>query len=400
MIEKRTPLIIGASLGILSGIFLIFISPFEIGTDFKAYYYAVRSFLAGNDFYAAAPPNHPDYHFLYLPATLLWFLPFGLLPEWWMAYLLMVTISLGAAVAYSRTLIEFIEQYGMSIPWADKVLIAAFLILSTFAIPNLLQGQVNLLLGIAVGTGFILQLTEKSRKAGILIGMAATLKLYPSVLGVWFIYKRDWEALAAAIGVGILHIFVSIVVFGLDKTKEFFFEILPHRLSMGSSGGVSPDISLVTIRRPLSVLLGLEGNLLSVVALSTGGLIIAYTFWAVEDDLVKILGLVVAVIIAFPSYFIYLPLLLFPVVPLLYLEGDWLFAVGLGLLTATFTTEHVASILGFAPDAIANPLLAISTSILSIVTPPLIGALLLLAWIWLRISNQKQEMQDPKELLG
>ncbi|MDL0138869.1 glycosyltransferase family 87 protein [Halobacterium salinarum] len=389
MNRPQIPLITGVVLGLFASVYMIFISPFEIGTDFQAYYFAVQAWLSNGSIYAATPPNHPQYHFLYLPATLLWFLPLGILPKWWLAYIVMVLISATAALLFARSLIDVILDHGIELSNIDKILFCAFLLLSTFAAPNLLQGQVNLLLGIAIGAGLLFQQSGYSRRAGLLVGLAATLKLFPAVVGFWFIYKRDWVALLVSILTGITHIALSVAVFGLDTTTQFFTEILPQRFA--TEGGIRPESSFVTIRRPLSALLGLEGTALSLVALTIGVGIVVLVFWTAESDLEKLLGLLITILIAFPSYFLYLPILLYPLIPLLYIRADWGIVIGTVLLTATFSLEHVVSVLRLSPGEIANSLIGIATPFFSAMTLPLVGCLVLLAWLGLCARKQTGE---------
>lgn len=380
MIQQRSPLFIGIVLGLVAGVYMIFLSSFDIGADFKAYYYAARAWLNGGNIYSAASPTDPGKTFVYLPATLLWFLPFGLFPEWWQAYLFIFLISVIGSIWFAHMLIGVIEDRGVMLSRIDKGLIVSFLTLSTFSVPNLLHGQINLLLGVAIGAGLIAQVEKKPRLAGLLIGLAATIKLFPTIIGVWFLYKRDWQALGAAILTGLAHIILSVVVFGRETTATFFFEIIPQRFAANSSGGFPPDQSMITIRQPLSNVFGLNGVILSLVALTIGGIIVLSIFRFSDETLTKILALVIAMLISLPSYFIYTPIVIFPIVPLLYLRGDWVYSIGFILLTATFSLTHINSVLKFLPAGIFRISNSIIEPLMSIAYPSLIGSIILLIW--------------------
>src|SRR6266540_3896859 len=107
---------------------------------------------------------------------------------------------------------------------------------------TLLLGQVNLLLLILICGALYLSSQSESRRqeivAGFLLGIAAAIKLYPIVIGLAYLSRRRFAALASMIG-GILAMLIFGIAAGggLENTTNYFTKVL-----LGFAGGTNTPV--------------------------------------------------------------------------------------------------------------------------------------------------------------
>jgi hypothetical protein len=184
-------------------------------TDFqRAVFYPVTAFLEGGnpynrDWYLASYPA-PSPFLLYLPATLVLHLPFGLLPleSSALAYVVMsLLLTLGLAVAS-------LKLSGVTPRASHIMLITAFLLLSRPGRQNLLIGQVTLQVVLASYVALV-----ASRSAPLVSGLGLALSMLKPTYGVplaaLMLVRGDVRAvasgatIAAAINVPLLWLLVQ-----------------------------------------------------------------------------------------------------------------------------------------------------------------------------------------------
>jgi Glycosyltransferase family 87/WD40-like Beta Propeller Repeat len=95
---------------------------------------------------------------------------------------------------------------------------------------NLLYGQFYLLLLVLIVAACWAYLRDLHVLAGVLLALAAAAKIFPVLLFVFFLLRRDWRALIAAAVTGFAAAAVSIAVFGLNLHRTYLAEILPWTL--------------------------------------------------------------------------------------------------------------------------------------------------------------------------
>ena len=104
----------------------------------------------------------------------------------------------------------------------------ALVILLSFPLHrNLLYGQFYILLLLMLVAACFSYLNGYRALAGALIAIAAVCKIFPALLFVFFLQRRDWRALAAGIATGIASLAISIEAFGLSAHRIWLQEILP-----------------------------------------------------------------------------------------------------------------------------------------------------------------------------
>jgi hypothetical protein len=92
---------------------------------------------------------------------------------------------------------------------------------------NLLFGQFYVLLLFMIVAGCWCWLRGWQVAAGVLVAVAAGCKVFPALLLVWFLRRRQWRALAAGVIAGAACVGISVAVFGVAANRTWLEEILP-----------------------------------------------------------------------------------------------------------------------------------------------------------------------------
>ena len=176
--------------------------------DLEVYRIGVQTWLAGGDMYGPLPPTISGMAlpFIYPPFAAMLLAPFAFLP-WTVAWVLLFALSLGSLAA---TLYVAARQ-----AWPDGGPGGA-LSVAALALPLLLWiepvletfefGQVNLVLMGLVAVDCLAPRTRWPR--GLLVGIAAAIKLTPAAFVLFFLLRRDARAavvtvVTAAVATGI-----------------------------------------------------------------------------------------------------------------------------------------------------------------------------------------------------
>src|SRR5262249_28051757 len=104
------------------------------------------------------------------------------------------------------------------------------LLTSTFCNPfqqHLNQGQINLvLLPLLVGT-WAADRSGKPLWAGAFLGLATALKLFPGLLFVYYLLRRQWKVVLSG-GLSFLAVTgVTVAVLGLETYQDYVTKVLP-----------------------------------------------------------------------------------------------------------------------------------------------------------------------------
>ena len=113
------------------------------------------------------------------------------------------------------------------ISWRRIALLAA---LSTPLRVNFMFGQYYVLLLFTLTLALYLYQRERRLLAGVMVGIAAGLKIFPVVYFLYFVRKRDWRALAGGIVGGAGAAGVSVLVFGWQLHRTYLLQVLPSTL--------------------------------------------------------------------------------------------------------------------------------------------------------------------------
>jgi len=95
---------------------------------------------------------------------------------------------------------------------------------------NLLYGQFYILILVLIVAACWCYVKERYVLSGALIAVAAACKVFPVLLVVLFLQRRNWRALAAFAASGIGTAALSIAVFGWNLHRTYLYQVLPWAL--------------------------------------------------------------------------------------------------------------------------------------------------------------------------
>lgn len=113
------------------------------------------------------------------------------------------------------------------ISWRRIALVAA---LSYPLRVNFLYGQYYVLLLFVLTLACFLYLRQRKFLSGVMVGIAAGMKVFPVIYLLYFVRKRDWKALAGGFVGGAAAASVSLLVFGWQLHRTYLLQVLPSIL--------------------------------------------------------------------------------------------------------------------------------------------------------------------------
>ena len=203
--------------------------------DLFVYRAGGHAVLSGHSLYAAdfdTVNNSPlGLMFTYPPFSALLFAPLATVPMS-VAKVLMTTLTLaGCAVLFAVVLAATVGRWDRLTSWRSltapmsartgRMLVAAALIFifSTPVIGNFTYGQVNIILYAAVACDVLLPRVWWPR--GMLVGLAAAVKLTPAAFIAYFLVTRQWRALAVSVVTAAAAVALSWLVMPGDTVQYF-----------------------------------------------------------------------------------------------------------------------------------------------------------------------------------
>ncbi len=185
--------------------------PRYIAGDFGIYLTAIRSAQAGESAYY---PYDIGTSFLYHPAVLSLLSPLTTLP-YAAAFGLWAILSI---MAYSILLKPVRVHWG----W----LVFTLLVFFAPVMVHVLIGQINLFAAVAIFAAW--RFSEKGRDnfAGVALAVAIVLKLSPALLLVYFIARRRWQVVTAAVVSVMFLTLIPVLQFGIRPFVDFISSTL------------------------------------------------------------------------------------------------------------------------------------------------------------------------------
>lgn len=362
-----------------------FVSPeqFMLATD--VYYYAAESLLEGGDIYEIAPPGRSGYHFIYPPVVAFAFVPHVLTGSPLGAYLLQTVLNVGFAAGIAVLLWRALTRRGIALSRVDAVLLFGFALVSAYSAISVINGQVNIGLGFAIALG--LDYTDRGRDevAGVAFSLAALVKVFPAVLGLWLLRRRAHRAVTIAVAIGVSGLLAGLLVLGPEVTTTYLTDVLTGRYD-GFDGSPDPTQTRDGAQRQIAALFGLGPPVVTPLAALVLAPVLGYLYLDVETDQQRqaaILGTLLVVLLFLPLQRLYMVLFAFPLVLLLYiLPSGRSRAMLLGGTFVSFGRIDFAileRVLTAVPLGSAEgPLLSLSERLFEVVLPPTLGMWLLL----------------------
>ncbi len=217
--------------------------------DFAVYYRAVQDVLNGvNPYLVTQTP------FIYPVSSLFIFLPFGILP-FSVAERLWTLVSVLALTGAVFVLTKAVRK---PLSWLEYCLMVGVAMLNFPVKFTLGMGQVNLILLFLLCISFLLYQEKRLVPAGVVLGVAAAVKVTPVVLLLFFIRKQAWPTVLAFFGSFGLISIIALLGFGIEVSKQYWLQVLPTLPTVGNlayynqaltgllaRGGVVDDVALV-----------------------------------------------------------------------------------------------------------------------------------------------------------
>ncbi|MCO1597924.1 glycosyltransferase 87 family protein [Micromonospora sp. RHAY321] len=167
--------------------------------DLKIYMSAMDWWTAGNPLYDYVQPDRVqgELYFTYPPfsALLLW--PFGLI-RLGATVTIFTVLTVLAVVLTTRWLVTpVIARHNL--PRAFTLTVAVLLVLAVESTRETITfGQINMLLVVLILADLLFAVPQARRWAGVGIGLATALKLFPGIFIVYLLATRRWRAAAVA----------------------------------------------------------------------------------------------------------------------------------------------------------------------------------------------------------
>ncbi len=397
--RARVVLAIGVCFGLGYLAYRALFAPSWLGIDFRVFRGAAAALVQGGPVYGVSPVGVGNLTFRYPPITLLWFASYLLVGPA-LGYAIHAVGTLVVATVLGLLVARVTEAHDVVLAPIDRALVVSFVAVGAYGVPSLFFGNVNHHVALATGLAFYWLADGRQTASGIALGLAALFKIFPAAFGLWYLHRRSWRAVAAAVATGLTGLGLGALVFGIDLTRSYVETTLLARAAPDAfAGGLPATSEYVSLLRPLSVLLpSAPLSLLTLLAVA----IVAPLLWTLSrrevgqtDRLLTMFATVAAVLLVLPSYSLYFLVLVYPLVPLLYvLEGrpGALFSIGTGLSLLTLKLPEVAIIVDVVPmpATLATGLNTLARVVYTLGTPVLWGTLVMLgACLW-RARHQHQ----------
>ncbi len=167
--------------------------------DLQIYMSAMNWWAAGNPLYDYVQSDELQgkLYFTYPPLGALLLSPFALL-SWNATVTIFTVLTVLAVVVTTRWLVDpVIARHNL--PRVFTLAVAVLLVLAVESTRETITfGQINMLLVVLILADLLFAVPRNGRWAGVGVGLATALKLYPGIFIVYLLACRRWRAAAAA----------------------------------------------------------------------------------------------------------------------------------------------------------------------------------------------------------
>lgn len=165
------------------------------------------------------------------PTSVLLAIPFGYLP-YYQSFLAWSFFTLGL-YAVCLWLIARNSDYNFGI--LSLLPLTCLCLLSSPFWHQFHQGQLNPLILIFITLGWMSVRSRNPWQAGLWLGLAAAVKVFPAFLGFYFLVRREWRYLAALVIGFTVTTLVTVAVLGVDTYRDYVKLVLPEALEWRSA---------------------------------------------------------------------------------------------------------------------------------------------------------------------
>lgn len=200
--------------------------------DLLVYRMGARVLLDGDDIYGALPPVVGDFGlpFTYPPLAAILFVPLALIPVG-LGKLVFTLVSVAALASTLRLVLARLRpELGARAAWTVTAVAVAVALQLEPVRETVSFGQINLVLMALVAADV---LTEKPKwPRGVLIGLAAAIKLTPGAFLLLFLLRRDWRTSGRIVGATLGFTALAFVAMP-EASVKYWSETLPDTGRIG-----------------------------------------------------------------------------------------------------------------------------------------------------------------------
>lgn len=239
--------------------FAVFTTQVQWGYDFSAYWRAAGALLHGDAIYAAAQLSGPfapqgQYLYLYPPPFAAAVIPFAALfpsdyrvAAWaWAAVGALILVATILALARAEGLPGRIRRSTGLGPW---ILVAAAIGFAP-VIGELVMGNVDLLLLGLLGLAWLgirSGSVSGERVAGIAVGAAAIVKVFPGLILLWFLLTRRWRGAAFVVVGMVASTLVTLPITGAQPWLDYPTVLLNLSAPSDTTDVLAPTVWLAEV---------------------------------------------------------------------------------------------------------------------------------------------------------
>ncbi|XTZ14661.1 glycosyltransferase 87 family protein [Micromonospora echinospora] len=167
--------------------------------DLKIYMRAMEWWAAGNPLYDYSQPDRVQgaLYFTYPPFSGLLLRPFAMLPLGATITVFTALTAVGVVVTTRWLVDPLVARHGL-----PRLFTLTVAVLLAFAVESTREtitfGQINMLLVVLILADLLFAVPRGSRWAGVAVGLATALKLFPGIFIVYLLVTRRWRAAAVA----------------------------------------------------------------------------------------------------------------------------------------------------------------------------------------------------------
>ncbi|MEH1097911.1 glycosyltransferase family 87 protein [Micromonospora sp. CPCC 205561] len=194
--------------------------------DLKIYMRAMDWWAAGHPLYDYVQPDRVqgELYFTYPPFSALLLRPFALLPLGVTVTIFTVLTGLAVVVTTRWLLAPVIARHDL--PRVFSLTVAVLLVLAVESTRETITfGQINMLLVVLILADLLFAVPRSGRWAGVGVGLATALKLFPGIFIVYLLVTRRWRAAAVASGTAAAATLLAAAVAPRDSWRFWTHEL-------------------------------------------------------------------------------------------------------------------------------------------------------------------------------
>ncbi|GAA4565271.1 hypothetical protein GCM10023176_12980 [Micromonospora coerulea] len=194
--------------------------------DLKIYMRAMDWWAAGNPLYDYVQPDRVQgaLYFTYPPLSALLLRPFALLPLGATVAIFTILTGIGLVVTTRWLVLPVVARHDL--PRLFTVTVAVLLVFAVESTRETITfGQINMLLVVLILADLLFAVPQGRRWAGVGVGLATALKLFPGIFILYLLATRRWRAAAVAAGTAALATLLAAAVAPADSWRFWTHEL-------------------------------------------------------------------------------------------------------------------------------------------------------------------------------